>query len=93
MREPHENCSLCKKIPEQQHQDGIKDGNVMIPIHMEGFTGWEGQDLLSGYKNFKVICPECATEYLVEVDVEPYVWDVDVTRLAGVMKNYKGSYG
>lgn len=89
---PHESCSLCRDIPDSQHQDGMKE-IVHIPWAMETFSGWEGENLNSGYKKFNVTCPECKTTYLVEVDVESLVWDLDVTRLAGTYKNYKGSYG
>ena len=92
MTEPHIHCSRCKDIPASQHQDGMKE-TVHIPWAMETFLGWEGEGLSSGYKKFNVVCPECKTVYLVEVDVEPFVWDLDITRLAGVYKNYKGYFG
>lgn len=84
-----ESCSICAKLEERLSLN-LLEGGAGIPAGYEKLSGWEGRDLSSGYQKFRVVCPECSMGYLVEVDVEPFVWDLDVTRLTGRFADYRG---
>lgn len=93
MKMSHETCPICTVISEKglEHINFL-EVNAHIPQCYLPLNGWEGKDLSSGYQKFVVQCPECQTKYLVEIDVEPFVWDFDVTRLTGKAENYTGYY-
>lgn len=86
-------CRLCRLLPGHHATSFLEAGRAEVPSDFLVLHGWTGHDLSSGYQKFKVHCPECATQFLVEVDVEPFVWDFTVTRLAGDAKHYQGLYG
>ncbi len=89
--EPRTTCPICTKIPNTTHLNFLETGDE-VPENYKPLSGWEGQSLSSGYKTFQVHCPECGTKYIVEIDVEPFLWDFDVTRLTGKTKDYEGFY-
>lgn len=73
-------CEACQALPATHAESFLAAGGAEVPRAFRHLDGWAGQDLTSGLRTFEVRCPRCDSAWAVEVDVEPFVWDLTLRR-------------